>query len=63
MPATSKAQQRFMAICEHDPVHAYGKCPKMSHQQLHDFAATPTKNLPQRVNAKSPQGKGKAKEY
>jgi len=27
MPAKSKKQQRFMAICSHDPKHAQGKCP------------------------------------
>lgn len=27
MPATSKRQQRFMAICAHNPGKARGKCP------------------------------------
>ena len=49
MPAKSKAQQEFMAIAEHDPSKLRGKAPKMSHQQLHDFAATPTKGLPQKI--------------
>jgi hypothetical protein len=53
VPAVSGAQQRFMAMCEHDPQHAQGQCPSMTHQQLHDFAATPTKNLPQRVGPPS----------
>lgn len=51
MPAVSKAQQAAMSIAEHDP----GKLRKknrgllqMSHQQLHDFAATPTANLPKK---------------
>lgn len=52
MPAKSKAQQQFMAICEHDPAHAIGKCPSMSKKQMHDFAATPSKNLPQKVKKK-----------
>lgn len=49
MPAKSKAQQQFMAIAEHEPGKLKGKAPKMSHQQLHDFAATPTKGLPERI--------------
>ena len=53
MPATSKAQQRFMAICEHNPQHAQGQCPDMTHQQMHDFAATPTKGLPNHAKSKS----------
>lgn len=51
MPATSVAQQRFMAMCEHQPQHATGQCPSMTHQQLHDFAATKTSNLPARRSA------------
>jgi hypothetical protein len=27
MPAVSKAQQQFMAICSHSPGKAKGKCP------------------------------------
>lgn len=49
MPAKSKAEQQFMAICEHNPKHARGKCPNMTKQQFHEFAATPTTNLPQKV--------------
>lgn len=56
MPAKSQAQQRFMAICEHNPAHAIGKCPNMTHKQLHDFAATPRKGLPVRVK-KGKKGK------
>mgnify|MGYP001604990653 CR=1 FL=1 len=26
-PAVSERQQKFMAMCEHDPKHARGKCP------------------------------------
>ena len=51
MPSTSKAQQHFMAMCEHDPQHAQGQCPSMTHQQFHDFAATSTKGLPERKGA------------
>jgi flagellar hook-length control protein FliK len=49
MPAKSKAQQEFMAIAEHEPDKLRGAKPKMSHDQLHDFAATPTKGLPQKI--------------
>src|SRR5579859_12456 len=43
MPAISQAQQRLMAIAEHNPSALFAKdrgVLKMSHQQLHDFAAT-----------------------
>ena len=36
-----------MAIAEHEPEKLRGPKPKMTHQQLHDFAATSTKKLPQ----------------
>ena len=47
MPAKSKAQQRFMAIAEHHPEQLRGPKPDMTHAQLHEFAATSTRNLPQ----------------
>jgi len=49
MPATSQKQQIAMAIAEHDPEKLYARnkgMAQMSHQQLHDFAATPRKGLP-----------------
>ena len=49
MPAKSKAQQKLFAIAEHAPekLHAENNgLTKLSHQQLHDFAATPRKGLP-----------------
>lgn len=55
MPATSRAQQQAMAIAEHEPDKLYAKNKgllKMSHSQLHDFAATPRKGLPQYAGAK-----------
>ena len=57
MPATSEAQRRLMAIAEHHPSELYAKnrgVLKMSHQQLHDFAATKEKGLPKHrmANAK-----------
>jgi hypothetical protein len=39
-----------MAIAEHSPGKLYSRnkgLRKMSHQQLHDFAATPRKGLPE----------------
>jgi hypothetical protein len=53
MPATSKAQQIAMAIAEHNPSKLYKKnrgLLKMSHQQLHEFAATPRAKLPGHVS-------------
>lgn len=50
MPATSKAQQQLFAIAEHEPgkLHAKNKSlAKLPHQTLHDFAATPSKGLPE----------------
>lgn len=50
MPATSKAQQQAMAIAEHNPGALYKRNKGllgMSHQKLHDFAATPSKGLPE----------------
>ena len=44
-----------MAIAEHEPDKLYGKnrgLLKMSHSQLHDFAATPRKGLPETVPKK-----------
>lgn len=52
MPARSQAQQRLMAIAEHNPSAVYSRNAgvlKMSHSQLHDFAATPRKGKPQHV--------------
>jgi hypothetical protein len=49
MPAKSRNQQIAMAIAEHDPGKLYARnrgMLKMSHAQLHDFAATKRKGLP-----------------
>lgn len=54
MPAKSKAQQAYMAIAEHDPSKLRGPMPNMTHQQLHDFAATPVKNKPEHVETRHP---------
>jgi hypothetical protein len=48
MPAVSQKQQQMMAIAEHNPSSLYSKnrgVLNMSHQQLHDFAATKSKKL------------------
>ena len=50
MPAVSRKQQIAMAIAEHHPEKLYARnqgMTKMSHQQLHDFAATPRTGLPE----------------
>ena len=55
MPAKSVAQREAMAIAEHAPSKLYKRNKGllgMSHQQLHDFAATPEANLPERVKPK-----------
>lgn len=51
MPAVSQAQQRAMAIAEHEPGKLYGRNKsllKMSKDELHDFAATKRKGLPKK---------------
>lgn len=50
MPSVSKAQRRFFGWAEHNPAQAKaeGKATGMTHQQMHDFAATPEKGLPAR---------------
>jgi hypothetical protein len=52
MPARSKAQRIAMAIAEHHPDQLYARnkgLTQMSQSQLHDFAATKEKGLPQKV--------------
>lgn len=54
MPARSVAQRQAMAIAEHHPEQLNERNKgllKMSKSQLHDFAATKEKGLPQRVHA------------
>lgn len=55
MPSKSKAMQKAAAIAEHHPDQLYARnagLAKMSHSQLHDFAATKTKGLPEHVKHK-----------
>jgi hypothetical protein len=50
MPAESVRQRVAMAIAEHHPEQLNEKnrgLLKMSHEQLHDFASTSEKNLPE----------------
>lgn len=52
MPAKSKNQQIAMAIAEHEPDKLYARnqgLTEMTHEQQHDFAATPRKGLPQKI--------------
>lgn len=52
MPAISRNQQIAMAIAEHNPARLNKKnrgLLKMSHEQLHDFAATSRSGLPRSV--------------
>jgi hypothetical protein len=52
MPAVSKKQRRAMAIAEHHPESLNSDnagMKKMSKGQLHDFAATKEKKLPDKV--------------
>jgi len=58
--AVSKAQQRFMAICLHDPKHARGSCPSPS--VAREFAETKHKGLPTRVTTKEAMKRGAHKQ-
>lgn len=55
MPAESKKQRRLMAAAEHGANFPMAKKVRasMSHQQMHDFAATKEKGLPVKVKAHS----------
>ena len=55
MPSVSKAQQEFFAIAEHEPGKLRGKRPNMTKSQMHDFAATPRKGLPNHVKSTKKQ--------
>jgi hypothetical protein len=66
MPSVSKAQQQAMAIAEHEPskLNAANKgLLKMSHKQLHDFAATPRKGLPSYKTTHEARKSGKNVSY
>lgn len=62
MPALSKSQQSLFAIAEHHPekLHSANRgLLRLSHQQLHDFASTPRKGLPERKSGSGSGGSGK----
>lgn len=52
MPAVSRKQRVAVAIAEHEPGKLYKRNRSllgMTHEQQHDFAATPEKGLPERA--------------
>jgi hypothetical protein len=51
MPAKSRSQQRLIAAAEHGATFSKAKAIResMTPQQMHDFAATPSKGLPRHV--------------
>jgi hypothetical protein len=54
-PALSQAQRKLMGLAEHHPSKVNKKnrgVLKMSHQQLHDYAATKSKGLPKKKGKK-----------
>lgn len=58
MPATSKAQRRAMAIAEHHPDESYyPSMTKMSREDLHKFASTKEKGLPEHTKKSRKRGK------
>lgn len=54
MPAKSVAQRRFFGMMEHNPEMAKKRGIDMSKEQMHDFAATSEKGLPDRVKRHKP---------
>lgn len=55
MPAKSKKMRRAAAIAEHEPDKLYKRnaaLKKMSHKQLHEFASTKEKKLPNKKRKK-----------
>ena len=53
MPAVSKSQRIAMSIAEHHPEELSAKnagLKEMSHKQLHEFADTSEKGLPQHAH-------------
>ena len=64
MPSTSRRQRRAAAIAEHaspDEIAQAGPAVQqmaagMDKSQLHDFAATPEKKLPEKVHHKKHRG-------
>ncbi len=57
MPAKSIAQRKLFAIAEHSPEKLHTKNKKilgsMSKGDMHDYAATPEKGLPEHASSKA----------
>ncbi len=49
VPAVSRKQQKFMAICAHNPSKARGKCP--SHKVSEEFSHNPGHPIPEFAQA------------
>jgi hypothetical protein len=52
MPSVSVKQRKLMGLAEHHPDQVYSRnrgVLGMNHQQLHDYASTKQKGLPDRV--------------
>jgi hypothetical protein len=59
MPSLSKVQRKAMAIAEHAPGKLFKRNKgllSMTHSQLHDFATTSEKGLPERKGSKLAAG-------
>jgi len=66
MPAKSQAQRKAMAIAEHKPGELYNRnrgMLSMSQSELHDYANTDEKGLPERRGKKKRKGFGLKKGY
>jgi hypothetical protein len=64
MPAVSKKQQQLFAIAEHEPGKLHKKnrgLLRLGKRKLHEFAATRTKGLPERLTELKKEGRFKKK--
>ena len=61
MPAVSKKQRRFFGMLEHNPAMAREKGVDMTRQQMHDFAATKEKGLPEQTPSRKRKYYGSSK--
>jgi hypothetical protein len=60
IPSKSKAERRLMGLALHNPDKVYPENKgvlKMTKKQLHDFASTKEKGLPEKVKKKHPRKK------
>lgn len=56
MAAVSKSQRQLIALAEHHPEEVYPKnrgVLKMKKSEMHKFASTKEKNLPEKVKSKT----------